>query len=153
VGSRWRGSHLMPGSCLGRAPGKTRFNVPQCKANCAIDFFISGFRNKKSPWNRLTVSLRDYRTDLMISPSKVPVTVAIFPACWSRVAKAALSAFQAYKSGRPNQGVSGSVGHAARVHAAAVSPSMCFLPHIASPTSPVKYASRPQRVKIHHCAR
>src|SRR5580700_8352488 len=75
----------------------------------------------------------------MVSPSRVPVTMAVLPACLSKVASAAWSlVFRVYiLSPTTSANLEPCATHA-RVHSAAVEPSMCFLPHMASPTSPVK---------------
>ena len=92
----------MPGPFRGRAPGKSealyhRFGPGQLKA-CGFSDFRTAANLSDDPrstvaWSSLLSHGHFAATELtvMVSPSKVPVTVAFLPACWSSVARAALS--------------------------------------------------------------
>jgi hypothetical protein len=92
----------MPGPFRGRAPGKSetlyhRFGPGQLKGCGFSDFRTAANLNQRPRstviWSSLLSRGHFAATELtvMVSPSKVPVTVAFLPACWSSVARAALS--------------------------------------------------------------
>lgn len=96
----------MPGPIRGRAPGKSetlyhRFGPGQLKGCGFSDFRTAANLGRAHmaiiPGRRHLVVLTSHghlaATELtvMVSPSNVPVTVAFLPACWSSVARAALS--------------------------------------------------------------
>ena len=80
----------MPGLFGGRAPGETAITVPQLGSRSTRRRLLSGLRNASAlitwPGHLATTELTS-----MVSPFKVPVTVAFLPACLSSVARAALS--------------------------------------------------------------
>lgn len=107
AGNRWRGSRHDARILRGRAPGRTAHTLPQCWPQSRKNLTIFGFANAGLKGRDAAIASpaghksrfsnnRDYLalTELtsMVSPFKTPVTVAFFPACWSRVARAIWSA-------------------------------------------------------------
>jgi len=92
----------MPGPFRGRAPGKSetlyhRFGPGQLKG-CGLSDFRTAASRGRAHMAIVTLStilrhshLAATELTVMLSPSRVPVTVAFLPACRSSVARAALS--------------------------------------------------------------
>jgi hypothetical protein len=87
----------MPGPFRGRAPGKSallyhRFGPGQLKGWRFSDFRKTAASLRHRRWSFTRQShLAATELTVIVSPSKVPVTVAFLPACLSSVASAALS--------------------------------------------------------------
>ena len=86
AGNRGRGSRHHARSIRGRAPGKTDSmyhntgRAQEKKPRCPVSRTRATFGH-----------LAETELTVIVSPSKAPVTVAFLPACWSSVARAALS--------------------------------------------------------------
>jgi len=84
AGNRWRGSRHDARILRGRARAKPKYSTTT----------LASVNHKASTFRFCEIAARHLaETELtsMVSSFKTPVTVAVLPACWSSVARAALS--------------------------------------------------------------